>query len=889
MTRVPFDFDKKKTSLGLNKRAKVKFNDKNLIDNISDYVDLGLPSGNLWCRYNVGASSETDSGDFLTFDELKTLDLPDGMAIPSKEDIEELLRFTRKNNIKINGINCSIIKGKIDELIFPYSGYINYVGDKVAEDGLGGIRTSSYREHGTAYVMLFGGIGYMSDASPILGADDNQLGIPTRTIIKNNMIKESTINLGLNKKAKQKHEEQVEKGNVEELDTNGLLNYLASAIQEVVGKPVVPARIEDKRTKEIISWTLSWSENDFITNMVFLKFHNDHISSMIKIFTRNPKNNNFFQSKKPIDNVPLNSKGLNIILHEIKKILKINESNVNLGLNKRAKEKHSQEDSLSAFSIKPIMEKFEEELKKILPSDVEVYTMIEDGDEDEEVLYSFYWSPAFYDSIVNTVFIDFFKDGFMYKLQLFKKKEKGKFTKYPRYEYKKQNILWSRFDKLLEEIKAHTDIRSINENRTSLGLNNQAKKKFNDVDAIENIGDFVDLGLPSGNLWKKVNVGAKSEEEYGDYYSFYELYDIREKFPDCEVPDKSDFYELRCNCDLEEEEINGKRCAVFTSKHNGNSIVMPLCGYFHVVSNEYVSVSSVGYYWSSTEKYPDDTAYMFDIVTSGISHKLECSSSCLRHKKYKQGIRLIRKKVNESINLGINKHAKKIYDNEDAIDNIAVIQFEDPIIAEHFGTITYDDAARLDEEWLEKTIGSMRDDMSCIEVKTFNEFKFFTGIENIKRQLFKGFQNLESIELPNTIKNIGPSSFRLTSLKSIKIPPSVVNIFGGAFCGSFLETVEFASDKDSMLQSIGPSAFASTEIKSIRIPEGVGVIGYSAFRNCDNLQEIWLPTSLYKFGDNDYDVLIGTHQNLTIHYTYLSQGVKHEIKKCSERQQNSAF
>ena len=88
MTRVPFDFDKKKTSLGLNKRAKVKFNDKNLIDNISDYVDLGLPSGNLWCRYNVGASSETDSGDFLTLDELKTLDLPDGMAIPSKEDIE---------------------------------------------------------------------------------------------------------------------------------------------------------------------------------------------------------------------------------------------------------------------------------------------------------------------------------------------------------------------------------------------------------------------------------------------------------------------------------------------------------------------------------------------------------------------------------------------------------------------------------------------------------------------------------------------------------------------------------------------------------------------------------------------------------------------------------
>lgn len=886
MARVPFDFDKKKTSLGLNKKAKDKFNDKNLIDNISDYVDLGLPSGNLWCRHNVGASSETDPGDFLTFDELKTLDLLDGMTIPSKEDIEELLRFTIKDDFKINGINCSIIKGKTDELIFPYSGYISYNGDKIGEDGIGGIRSSSYREHGTAYLMVFGG----EVNPPILGADDNQLGIPTRTIIKNNMIKESTINLGLNKKAKQKHEEQVEKGNVEELDTNGLLNYLASAIQEVVGKTVIPAGIEDKKTKEIVSWSLSWPENDFITNIVYLKFHNDHISAMIKVYTRNPKNNLYFLSKKPIDNVPLNSKGLNIILHEIKKILKINESSVNLGLNKKAKEKHSQEDPLSAFNIKPIMEKFEEELKKILPSDVEVYTMIEDGDEDGEILYSFYWSPNFYDSIVNTIFIDIFKDGFMYKLQLFKKKEKGKITKYPRYEYKKQNILWSRFDKLLEEIKAHTDIRSVNESRVSLGLNNQAKKKFNDVDAIENIGgDFVDLGLPSGNLWKRTNVGAESEEEYGDYYSFYELYDVRKKFPYCEVPDTSDFYELRCNCDLEEEEINGKRCAVFISKINGNSIVLPLCGYFHVMSNDYVNDSLAGYYWSSTEKYPDDTAYMFDIATSGISHKLECSSSCLRHKKYKQGIRLIRKKVNESMNLGLNRQAKKIHDNVEAIDTISQIIFEDPIIAEHFGTITYDDAARLDEEWLEKTIGAMKEDSSCIEVKTFNEFKFFTGIKKIERQLFKGFHSLKSIELPNTIKEIGPQAFQLTNLTSIKIPSSVVNILDGAFCGTFLEMVEFASDKDSMLQSIGPSAFASTEIKSIKIPEGVGVIGHSAFRNCDNLQEIWLPTSLYKFGDDNYDVLICTHKNLTIHYTYLSQDVKYEIKKCSERRQNSAF
>lgn len=32
--------------------------------------------------------------------------------------------------------------------------------------------------------------------------------------------------------------------------------------------------------------------------------------------------------------------------------------------------------------------------------------------------------------------------------------------------------------------------------------------------------DYVDLGLPSGTLWAKYNVGATSETEYGNYYQY---------------------------------------------------------------------------------------------------------------------------------------------------------------------------------------------------------------------------------------------------------------------------------------------------------------------------------------------------------------------------------
>ena len=43
----------------------------------------------------------------------------------------------------------------------------------------------------------------------------------------------------------------------------------------------------------------------------------------------------------------------------------------------------------------------------------------------------------------------------------------------------------------------------------------------------EQIGDqtveYVDFGLPSGNLWAKCNLGADSPEKYGDYYSYGEL------------------------------------------------------------------------------------------------------------------------------------------------------------------------------------------------------------------------------------------------------------------------------------------------------------------------------------------------------------------------------
>lgn len=46
---------------------------------------------------------------------------------------------------------------------------------------------------------------------------------------------------------------------------------------------------------------------------------------------------------------------------------------------------------------------------------------------------------------------------------------------------------------------------------------------FDKVKPIYNNHEYVDLGLPSGNLWAKVNMGAEKETDFGDYFAWAEI------------------------------------------------------------------------------------------------------------------------------------------------------------------------------------------------------------------------------------------------------------------------------------------------------------------------------------------------------------------------------
>ena len=165
------------------------------------------------------------------------------------------------------------------------------------------------------------------------------------------------------------------------------------------------------------------------------------------------------------------------------------------------------------------------------------------------------------------------------------------------------------------------------------------------VDEVKPTMETVDLGLPSGKLWAKCNLGANSEEEYGLYYQWGdtvgytpEQVGVDKQFDwsdykfsvngsssnfnkynsidgktvlDLEddavytalggnwrMPTYEDFQELIDNTTREVASINGIQGMKFTSRNNSNYLFFPFAGYAYTGSMN--DVGSVFYCWSST-------------------------------------------------------------------------------------------------------------------------------------------------------------------------------------------------------------------------------------------------------------------------------------------------
>lgn len=145
---------------------------------------------------------------------------------------------------------------------------------------------------------------------------------------------------------------------------------------------------------------------------------------------------------------------------------------------------------------------------------------------------------------------------------------------------------------------------------------------------------------------------------------------------------------------------------------------------------------------------------------------------------------------------------------------------------------------------------------------------------------FSCCSNLVDIKLPDSIVNIGDSSFELTGIKNILIPCNVADIGQDAFLSTWnLENItvdesnKYYSSVDGVLfdkaknilfkyprkdnysyvvpssvKTIERYAFNATSIVDIKLPEGLENIKYGAFSGCSKLKYINIPNSIKTIG-----------------------------------------
>ena len=170
--------------------------------------------------------------------------------------------------------------------------------------------------------------------------------------------------------------------------------------------------------------------------------------------------------------------------------------------------------------------------------------------------------------------------------------------------------------------------------------------------------DFVDLGLPSGLLWAKCNIGAATESDSGGYFSWGETapktafglskykfgdnllkfskYNVDDKLkqlqpeddaatvilgPWCHIPTKAEWEELieKCTWEATKMTMPGTTEPVVAcwkvTGPNGNHIILPSTGWY----GEYDFKFDSSHYYSSTLSYDDMSCYALTWDHSGVT------------------------------------------------------------------------------------------------------------------------------------------------------------------------------------------------------------------------------------------------------------------------------
>ncbi len=95
----------------------------------------------------------------------------------------------------------------------------------------------------------------------------------------------------------------------------------------------------------------------------------------------------------------------------------------------------------------------------------------------------------------------------------------------------------------------------------------------------------------------------------------------------------------------------------------------------------------------------------------------------------------------------------------------------------------------------------------------------------------------------NSIVNVGRGSFSSKSLKSVKIPDSVITIEDAAFFQNNITSLDLGDN----VKTIGPAAFNANKLESVKIPDSVQIIDSTAFFK-NNIINLDLGKGVQKIG-----------------------------------------
>lgn len=129
--------------------------------------------------------------------------------------------------------------------------------------------------------------------------------------------------------------------------------------------------------------------------------------------------------------------------------------------------------------------------------------------------------------------------------------------------------------------------------------------------------EYVDLGLPSGKLWAKTNLGSTSETGYGNYVDWYENDIVTESWgSDWGTPSYSDYEELINTCSWTWSTKNGVN-GYIVEGINGNSIFFPAAG-FRIMNGPLQMEGEGIYYWTNS-LLPTDASFAYMLSGSSSS------------------------------------------------------------------------------------------------------------------------------------------------------------------------------------------------------------------------------------------------------------------------------